>query len=176
MADETWDEDGTPRRLRRKLRNLRLSRVDLVPVGANEHAHIALAKRQETEPEGGAEPMLKSAENLFAKSEDLFAKSADKALPMEARTKAHREAVRLKHEARNAQPQRPDPVGILLRKARKDRELGQSKVAEAAGITQAALSKIESGKTATPTLETFSALYSVLGLTYDEVKRAGILR
>ncbi len=52
--------------------------------------------------------------------------------------------------------------GVLIRQARTDRGLTQSQLAELAGTTQSAISRLESNRVS-PTIETLARLLDVLG-------------
>jgi transcriptional regulator with XRE-family HTH domain len=58
----------------------------------------------------------------------------------------------------------PGDLGGNLRRARKDRSLTQKQLAEAAGVAQATVSKIESGERRDPSLSTIAALERVLSV------------
>lgn len=61
-------------------------------------------------------------------------------------------------------------VGVLLRAARADRDLGE--VARAAGISAETLRKIETGRLPTPAFGTVVCLSDVLGLPMQELAAA----
>lgn len=178
------------RRLRR-LTKLRLSRVDLVPAGANPGARIELYKRDESDNQ--EEPMrndeaaelLKTARELREAATALRKaalagepepgpepSSADRSLPLEKR----RELYIAERQAEHAErfPPRADPAGEFLKRKREELGLTQETVAKAANISQPTLSGIENGSR--PLYDTFYEVCKSLGVTYDELKAAGIFR
>jgi len=197
--------DDDERRLRaRRLRRLRLSRIDLVGAGANplstisffKHDEVAELKRRIVKAERQTEKLKRVAEpesaGWYNQLEDLarerLAKTATgKLTPAQARVQIMGERPDLQ-QAREAErvaklekigplpKPRPNKVAAFLAEKRRESGLSQETVAKSADISQAALSKIESGATETPTLKTFSRLYSALGLTLEDVQKAGIFR
>lgn len=171
----------------RRLKKLRLSRVDLVPAGANPGARIELFKRDKGEPmkPDEAAELLKTARELHKAATALrkaalekepaeppVLKSADPSLSMEERAAAYRAERKAEHAERF--PQRPDPAGEFLKRKREELGLTQETVAKAANISQPTLSGIENGSR--PGYDTFYEVCKSMGVTYDELKAAGIFR
>jgi len=193
--------DDERRRRARKLRRLRLNRIDLVPSGANPLASISFFKHDTTGEVAELKRRIAKAERQteklkrvdepesagwYSQLEDLARErvAKTKLTPAQARVEVFHQHPELQ-AARDAEGrrkyerpdlQRPDKVAVFLAKKRRELGLSQEAVAKSADISQAALSKLESGDTETPTLRTFSRLYSALGLTLEDVQKAGIFR
>ena len=196
--------DEERRRRARKLRGLRLSRIDLVGAGSNPLSNISFFKHDTTGEVAELKRRIAKAERQTEKLKrvgepepvDWYGELEKLARERVAKTAAGKltlaqARVAIFHQrpdlqaARDAEGRRkyerpdlrrPDKVAAFLAKKRRELGVSQETVAKSAGITQPALSKIESGDTETPTFTTFSRLYSALGLTIEEIQKAGILR
>lgn len=156
--------------LRRKLRRLKLSRIDLVPEGAHPGARIEFTKADQTK------------EHHMGKTEkaDLLAKAKaiaeDTTLTLEARRVGWEAARQIECVAEA----RPDPkavkFGQLVKARRKALDLDQEQVAKAADLAPSSLSRIESGETEAPSLDTVNKLFEAGVVDLDLLREAGFYR
>lgn len=165
------------RRLRRRLRNLTISRVDLVKVGANPGATIELFKHQKeeqpvtknTDPADFEQRVEKAARERVAKSAGKLTIEQATAQVMEQDRELRREYVATRHPA---PPPRPDAASEFLKRKREELGLSQVAVAKAADLPPQTLSDIENG--ARPRLDTFAKAAQALGCTTREIAEAGL--
>ena len=143
----------------RRLKNLKLRRVDMVPKGASQGANISLIKIDEEEEEMG-------------KTEQAIAKSADRTLTLEKRRKAY-QAERAAEDAPRI-PKRPDPSGEFLKRKREETGRTQADVAKSADLPTSTYNDMECGSR--PSWSAFSNACSALEVTTDELIAAGFLR
>lgn len=157
--------------LRRKLRRLKLDRIDLVERGANDGATIQLFKQHDEERKMGNTEKA----DLLAKAKAI---AEDRSLPLDKRRVGWEAARQIEYAERTAAP--PDPkavrLGMRLLEKRKALGLDQQEIAKAADLSPSSVSRLESGDTELPSQETISKLFDCGVLTLADLKAAGLYR
>lgn len=186
----------------RKLRDLKLSSVDLVPKGSNPGARIMLFKQEEADQlsisdealgaRGYRRVVKKSAHeradeayglvkefarDLVVKGEYPTAEIAAVAI-LDADPDIRKEvyAVEIEQqETRERANRRPSKRGEYVSVARKERGLTQAQLAGHAGLDQTTISKLESGEIQDLTFENFSRVLAALDTDFVTLQKANIL-